>query len=80
MRTRKNAPVTVIAHRDGHISIALDKNRCSYVVASLSQALCGSFDVAGEHENEVFRVISGLAVRNITGSFPVEPSREKTIH
>ncbi|MEE3453727.1 hypothetical protein [Dialister sp.] len=80
MSDKRNAPVTVTAHRDGHISIALDKERCSYVVASLSQALCGSFDVAGEHENDVFRVISGLAVRNITGRFPVEPSRERTIH
>lgn len=80
MSDKRNAPVTVTAHRDGHISIALDKERCSYVVASLSQALCGSFDVAGEHENDVFRVISGLAVRNITGHFPMEPSRERTIH
>lgn len=80
MSDKRNAPVTVTAHRDGHISIALDKERCSYVVASLSQALCGSFDVAGEHENEVFRVISSLAVRNITGSFPTESHQEKTIH
>ncbi|WP_296954691.1 hypothetical protein [uncultured Dialister sp.] len=80
MKRNKNPLVNVTAHKDGHISIEMDKARCHYLIASLSQAMCGSFDVAGEHESEVFDVITGLAVKNLMGQFPKSPRERRTIH
>lgn len=63
MNDNENALIQVIEHDKGNIEIIVDPEQYRPIMASLSQAMCGAFDVAGEHEEIVYRTIRELAIR-----------------
>ena len=57
---RKEALINVEALDDGQVDIRINEEQYSQIMASLSQGLCGAFDVAGEHDDVVFRTIRAM--------------------
>ena len=60
MEEKQNALIQVIEKDKGRIEIIIDKEQYRPLMTSLSQAMCGAFDVAGEHEEEVFHTIRAM--------------------
>ena len=57
---RKEALINVETLDDGQVDIRINEEQYHFIMTSLSQAMCGAFDVAGEHEEEVFRTIRAM--------------------
>lgn len=57
---RKEALINVETLGDGQVDIRINEEQYHFIMTSLSQAMCGAFDVAGEHEEEVFRTIRAM--------------------
>lgn len=63
MNDKQEPLIQVIEQDGGDIEIIVDPEQYRPIMASLSQAMCGAFDVAGEHEKIVFRTIRELTLR-----------------
>ncbi len=61
MEKRKQPPVIVNTFTDGTVECIFDEEHHGQVIAYLSQAMCGAFDVAGEHEAEVRNTLTIMA-------------------
>lgn len=57
---RKEALINVETLDNGQVDIRINEEKYHFIMTSLSQAMCGAFDVAGEHEEEVFRTIRAM--------------------
>ena len=57
MEEKGNALIQVIEKDKGRIEIIIDKEQYRPLMTSLSQAMCGAFDIAGEHDRLVYRAI-----------------------
>lgn len=70
----RKAAVEITAYPNGKVRIHIDKEMNRQILVSLSQAVCGAFDVAGEHEKEVMDTMTRMAMRAAqTGEKPKEP-------
>ena len=49
MEEEKEALIQVIEHDHGRIEIIIDREAYRPTMTSLSQAMCGAFDIAGEN-------------------------------
>ena len=65
MEEEKEALIQVIEHDHGRIEIIIDREAYRPPMTSLSQAMCGAFDIAGEHDKVVYRAIRELTERGI---------------
>lgn len=65
MEEKPDALIQVIEHDKGIIEIIIDKKQYRPLMTSLSQAMCGAFDIAGEHDKVVYRTIRELTQRGI---------------
>ena len=65
MEEKPDALIQVIEHDKGRIEIIIDKEQYRPLMTSLSQAMCGAFDIAGEHDKVVYRAIRELTERGI---------------
>ncbi|WP_299142294.1 hypothetical protein [uncultured Dialister sp.] len=65
MEEQKEALIQVIEHDHGRIEIIIDREAYRPTMTSLSQAMCGAFDIAGEHDKVVYRAIRELTERGI---------------
>lgn len=65
MEEKGNALIQVIEKDKGRIEIIIDKEQYRPLMTSLSQAMCGAFDIAGEHDKVVYRAIRELTERGI---------------
>lgn len=63
MKKRKNPPVILKTFTDGSVQCILDEENLGETIVYLSQAVCGAWDVAGEHENEVRETLSHMALQ-----------------
>lgn len=54
-------PVTIIATEDGRMELRIDEKQKRMVVTSFSTAMCGAFDIAGEHEASVIATLRTIA-------------------
>lgn len=63
MTKKRNPPVILKTYTDGSVQCILDEEHLGETLAYLSQAVCGAFDVAGEHENEVREALSTMALQ-----------------
>ena len=50
MEEKQNALIQVIEKDKGKVEIIIDKEQYRPLMTSLSQAMCGAFDIAGEHD------------------------------
>lgn len=75
MYQKDDALINVWQNDQGQIEIRVNKEDYRAIIASLSQAMCGAFDVAGEHENVVMATIRELAFQSMRGPAPVKGSR-----
>lgn len=57
---QKKSLIRVEELDDGNVDIRIDEEQYRSIMTSLSQAMCGAFDVAGEHEEEVYRTIRAM--------------------
>ena len=57
---RKEALINVETLDDGQVDIRINEEKYHFIMTSLSQAMCGAFDVAGEHDDVVFRTIRAM--------------------
>ena len=57
---QEEALVNIIEGERGKVEIRINQSQYRPIIMSLSQAMCGAFDVAGEHENEVFLTIKAM--------------------
>lgn len=57
---RKEALINVETLDDGQVDIRINEEKYHFIMTSLSQAMCGAFDVAGEHEEEVVHTIRAM--------------------
>ena len=53
MSDMKEAAVQIRVNADGKVTLSIDETLRRSVITAYSQAFCGAFDFAGEHENEV---------------------------
>lgn len=65
MYQEDDALINVWQNEQGQIEIRVNKEDYRAIMASLSQAMCGAFDVAGEHEEQVMATIQAMALRSI---------------
>ena len=65
MEEKQNALIQVIEKDKGKVEIIIDKEQYRPLMTSLSQAMCGAFDIAGEHDRLVYRAIRELTLRGI---------------
>lgn len=65
MEEKQNALIQVIEKDKERIEIIIDKEQYRPLMTSLSQAMCGAFDIAGEHDRLVYRAIRELTLRGI---------------
>lgn len=80
MTNRRNPPVILKTFTDGSVECILDEEHLGETVVYLSQAVCGAFDVAGEHENEVREALSTMAQQMASMVLgKEEPASEKSI-
>ena len=63
MMKKRTPPVILKTFTDGSVECILDEEHLGETVVYLSQAVCGAFDVAGEHENEVRDALSTMALQ-----------------
>ena len=62
---RKEALINVETLDDGQVDIRINEEKYHFIMTSLSQAMCGAFDIAGEHDRLVYRAIRELTLRGI---------------
>ena len=80
MEEKPDALIQVIEHDKGRIEIIIDKEHYRPLMTSLSQAMCGAFDIAGEHDKVVYRTIRELTQRGIRQREPGFPNYITRIH
>lgn len=64
----KRPAVVIHAFSDGSVECVFDEAHYGETIAYLSQAVCGAFDVAGEHEKEVREALC-LMAQDMTASY-----------
>ena len=80
MTKKRNPPVILKTFTDGNVECILDEEHLGETVVYLSQAVCGAFDVAGEHENEVRDALSTMALQMASVVLgKEEPTGEKSM-
>ena len=75
MYQEDDALINVWQNEEGQIEIRVNKEDYRVIMTSLSQAMCGAFDVAGEHEHVVMDTIRELVFQSMRTSAPVKGSR-----
>ena len=55
MSDMKEAAIQIRVNADGKVTLSIDETLRRSVITACSQAFCGAFDFAGEHENEVVK-------------------------
>lgn len=68
------------ASSDGTVELSIDQKQRRLVVASLAAAMCGAFDVAGEHEQEVMNTLRLVAAESAILGGPDEDMPAVSIH
>lgn len=60
-----NEKVIIFTSPDGNVDIKIDSSNRMKTITSLSAAMCGAFNLAGEHEKEVLSTISKIALQQL---------------
>lgn len=60
-----NDKVIIIADQSGVVDIKIDSKNRMHTITSLSAAMCGAFNLAGEHEKEVLNALSKIALKQL---------------
>ena len=68
--------VVIHTFTDGTVECIINKENRGPALAYLSQAVCGAFDVAGEHEKEVRKTLCTMA-RQMADSILYENDEEE---
>lgn len=64
MFSRKPA-VKIVADYDGDVHIEVSDASRHKTMTSLSQAVCGAFDIAGEHDKEVMEAMTSFVKKSM---------------
>lgn len=80
MKDQQRVPITIRASSDGTVELSIDQNQRRLVVASLAAAMCGAFDVAGEHEQEVMNTLRMVAAESAILGGPDEDMPAVSVH
>lgn len=60
-----NEKVIIFADANGIVDIKIDSKNRMRTITSLSAAMCGAFNLAGEHEKEVLNALSKIALQQV---------------
>lgn len=80
MKEQQRIPITIRASSDGRVELAIDEKQRRLIVTSLAAAMCGAFDVAGEHEKEVMDTLRTVAAESALLGGPDEEAEVITVN
>ena len=80
MSDMKEAAVQIRVNADGKVTVSIDETLRRSVITACSQAFCGAFDFAGEHENEVVNALKDFAETNAAHPQPELAFNLPTVH
>lgn len=80
MSDMKEAAVQIRVNADGKVTLSIDETLRRSVITAYSQAFCGAFDFAGEHENEVVNALKDFAETNTAHPQPELAFNLPTVH